>query len=186
MVRVQVGGGVTNKSIIMLECGLHAREWIAPASCIWIFSQVSRISLFWQLFNCLTNLTILLTAGQRVRKQCRNHGPAQFLWLAHRSMRQSWRLWIHVEHGNHLSYYSYRLMVWSSKIERFPAWKPTFLWVLAVFWENGYSNSIRLMTLNRSLGQMCNVLEYLNSSRLSGSVIGCIAFTVLRIYWMAQ
>ena len=127
MVRVQVGGGVTNKSIIMLECGIHAREWIAPASCIWIFSQVSRISLFWQLFNCLTNLTILLTAGQRVRKQCRNHGPAQFLWLAHRSMHQSWRLWIHVEHGNHLSYYSYRLMVWSSKIERFPAWKPTFL-----------------------------------------------------------
>ena len=28
------------KQIIYLECGIHAREWVAPSTCIWIMDQV--------------------------------------------------------------------------------------------------------------------------------------------------
>lgn len=34
-------GGSASKEVIFLECGIHAREWVAPASCIWILDQVS-------------------------------------------------------------------------------------------------------------------------------------------------
>lgn len=34
-------GNVEAKQIIYLECGIHAREWVTEASCIWIFDQAS-------------------------------------------------------------------------------------------------------------------------------------------------
>ena len=39
MVSLHVGN-TTDKPTIMLECGIHAREWVSPATCIWIFDQV--------------------------------------------------------------------------------------------------------------------------------------------------
>lgn len=33
-------GNPGGKQIIYLECGIHAREWVAPSTCIWIFDQV--------------------------------------------------------------------------------------------------------------------------------------------------
>ncbi len=35
-------GAAGVKQIIFLECGIHAREWVTEASCIWIFDQVRR------------------------------------------------------------------------------------------------------------------------------------------------
>ena len=35
-------GEAGTKQIIFLECGIHAREWVTEASCIWIFDQVRR------------------------------------------------------------------------------------------------------------------------------------------------
>ena len=29
-----------SRPIIYMECGMHAREWIAPATCVWILNQV--------------------------------------------------------------------------------------------------------------------------------------------------
>lgn len=44
-VRISSGGGDT-KSAIYLECGMHAREWIAHSTCIWIIDEVcSRLRL---------------------------------------------------------------------------------------------------------------------------------------------
>jgi len=34
-------GNDPNKEAIFLECGIHAREWVSPAACIWIFDQVT-------------------------------------------------------------------------------------------------------------------------------------------------
>lgn len=33
-------GGNGVRDVIYLECGVHAREWVGPATCIWIFDQV--------------------------------------------------------------------------------------------------------------------------------------------------
>lgn len=33
-------GNATEKDIFYLECGIHAREWISPSTCIWIFTTV--------------------------------------------------------------------------------------------------------------------------------------------------
>ena len=33
-------GGDGMREVIFLECGIHAREWVSPATCIWIFDQV--------------------------------------------------------------------------------------------------------------------------------------------------
>jgi len=40
MVTVRVPDGQI-RPVVMLECGIHAREWVAPASCIWIFHQLA-------------------------------------------------------------------------------------------------------------------------------------------------
>lgn len=37
--RITSGGGDT-KPAIYLECGMHAREWIAHSTCIWIIDEV--------------------------------------------------------------------------------------------------------------------------------------------------
>ena len=29
-----------NKTILFFDCGMHAREWISPATCIWIMNEV--------------------------------------------------------------------------------------------------------------------------------------------------
>jgi len=33
-------GNATEKDIFYLECGIHAREWISPSTCIWIFTTI--------------------------------------------------------------------------------------------------------------------------------------------------
>ena len=39
--QVAIRTGAANvKQIIFLECGIHAREWVTEASCIWMFDQV--------------------------------------------------------------------------------------------------------------------------------------------------
>ena len=30
----------TNKKVIFFECDIHAREWISPATCIWIIDKL--------------------------------------------------------------------------------------------------------------------------------------------------
>lgn len=32
--------GIDTKEAIYLECGMHAREWIAHSTCIWIIDEV--------------------------------------------------------------------------------------------------------------------------------------------------
>ena len=32
--------GMSNKPVIFFDCGIHAREWIAPATCLWIINQL--------------------------------------------------------------------------------------------------------------------------------------------------
>lgn len=35
--------GISNKPVIYLECGMHSREWLAHATCIWIIDEVSYV-----------------------------------------------------------------------------------------------------------------------------------------------
>lgn len=30
------------KSIVVIECGIHAREWISPAFCLWVMDDILR------------------------------------------------------------------------------------------------------------------------------------------------
>ena len=58
-VRISSGGGDT-KSAIYLECGMHAREWIAHSTCIWIIDEVcSRLRLSHWFFIRYFNYTLL-------------------------------------------------------------------------------------------------------------------------------
>ncbi len=34
-----------NKPIMFYECGIHAREWISPATCLWVMNEVGRLLL---------------------------------------------------------------------------------------------------------------------------------------------
>jgi hypothetical protein len=34
----------TNKKQIIIQCGIHAREWISPSSCCWIISELLKLS----------------------------------------------------------------------------------------------------------------------------------------------
>ncbi|RWS29793.1 carboxypeptidase B-like protein [Leptotrombidium deliense] len=37
---VQIGDGSQQKSNVLIECGIHAREWISPASCLYLINQL--------------------------------------------------------------------------------------------------------------------------------------------------
>ena len=36
-------GNSSSKPIMFYECGIHAREWISPATCMWIMNEVNLI-----------------------------------------------------------------------------------------------------------------------------------------------
>lgn len=45
IVTTRVSSGGETKEAIYLECGMHAREWIAHSTCIWIIDQVRWLSV---------------------------------------------------------------------------------------------------------------------------------------------
>ena len=41
----QIGeAGTNNRSSVWIDCGIHAREWISPATCQYIIDRVSDIN----------------------------------------------------------------------------------------------------------------------------------------------
>lgn len=34
---------ITDQTVVFLECGIHAREWISPASCLWVAEQLLKM-----------------------------------------------------------------------------------------------------------------------------------------------
>lgn len=37
---IKIGQGGADRPIIFIECGIHAREWIAPATCLYIIQEL--------------------------------------------------------------------------------------------------------------------------------------------------
>lgn len=80
-----------HKKIIWMDCGIHAREWIAPAFCQWFVKEVSVLS-FLIMVNCptkyLSNLSYLestVCVFQRVLSEFSNSrtptfSPAEGAW----------------------------------------------------------------------------------------------------------
>lgn len=54
-------GGNALREVIFLECGIHAKEWIGPSTCIWIFDQVT--FLFEAAWTLLLILSWKLASG---------------------------------------------------------------------------------------------------------------------------
>lgn len=45
LIQISDGKGNVNKQKVVVACGQHAREWISPATCMYIMENVS--NFFW-------------------------------------------------------------------------------------------------------------------------------------------
>ena len=86
-VTLSTDGRNSSKPIIFLECGIHAREWVSPSTCIWIFDQV-KIDDF-QMMEFLQRNFLWKTVGQRLwcRQKCDDFDEQ--IWLGDRSEYES-------------------------------------------------------------------------------------------------
>uniref|UniRef100_A0A8D3D3K7 Carboxypeptidase B2 (plasma) n=1 Tax=Scophthalmus maximus TaxID=52904 RepID=A0A8D3D3K7_SCOMX len=71
-----------NKKAIWIDCGIHAREWISPAFCLWFVHYVSTCDLVSDIANILDNMDVYVLPVM-------NPDGYKYTWTTNRMWRKN-------------------------------------------------------------------------------------------------